>query len=386
MGSPSLTGISAQSNPGALGNGGDLVVDAASILLSPGGVITSGTFGVGRGGDISVRADSLAIRGGFISASATTGSVGAAGNIGVKAATLRLSERGSIGSTASGTGDAGDLVVDARRLSIESGGFLSVSTLGSGKGGDVLVHAHSLRIDGSLNQGSSTGVFATSRSTAPDAGPAGSITIDIAATAELSHGGQIDTEASNAAAGGLTLSAGHSVVLNDHSFLSATASKDGGDVHISAPLIVSLAHGSSIRTQSSGENGGNISIDPLIFRLGSKSFLTANGGVNGGNVNINAQETPGVRFHNPSLAGDNLTAVGKTGVSGTVDAAPTMSDVAAALIPLDASLSSSNLTLQSVCPRRLDDLSSSSSFLITGRGGTSMQPGGFMPAMEAVSP
>lgn len=103
--------------------------------------------------------------------------------------------------------------------------------------------------------------------------------------------------------------------------------------------------------------------------------------MNGGNVDVNALATPGMRFHNPPLPSDNVTAFGLTGVSGTVEAAPTTNDVAAALIPLDAGLFSANLTLQNVCPIRLDD-PTASSFLIIGRGAIPIEPGGLQPSME----
>jgi filamentous hemagglutinin family protein len=186
----------------AVGDAGDILVQARNITLTDGSQINSSTFGAGQGGMMTVTAtDSMFIAGrasdGFRSGlfSTTSGS-GAAGNMTVSATALAM-EDGRIQTTTTGDGQAGDLRIDVGRLVLRGGAQLSSSSgeqdteghifAGNGQGGNLTVTARdTMAISGQSSDGFQSGFFSTS----DGAGNAGNLFIS-APVLRLDDGGRI---------------------------------------------------------------------------------------------------------------------------------------------------------------------------------------------------
>ena len=258
-------------------------------------------------------------------------------------------------------GKGGDLSVTTQAMKLENGALISAGTTGSGRAGAVMLDAGSFFADGAVVE---------SRSSLPGQGDAGSVSISSAQDLSLMGGSEALVSAQRSAGGMLTLQAGNSIAI-DGSSVSATAQNAGGSVYLVSPLVIGLTNHSSIRTQSAAADGGNIHIDPLILSLDPTSRVSANGGVNGGSISIAA--TTGLQgLRAGGVAGQrNVTAAGATGVSGSINAGPTNSDIARSLAQLPVSLSGAGLTLTPQCGQVVNV----STFLIQGRGSVSEEPG-----------
>jgi filamentous hemagglutinin family protein len=130
------------------GKGGDIVIEARSVSLTDGGIITNSTAGSGDGGDIFVGAedfirisdsglavsdrseDSFEPTGIYSGSYSTETYAGNAGRIHLKTSELTLSDQGKISASAAGQGNAGLIGLEADRLILTNGA--SISSVSSG--------------------------------------------------------------------------------------------------------------------------------------------------------------------------------------------------------------------------------------------------------------
>ena len=218
--------------PGATGQGGNVTVNAANILvmgysplsLTPGGIQTY-TLGIGNGGAINVLTDRLNLL-----------------NSGIVAAfTTRLA-----GTPGTGIGNAGDTTVVARE-SISIAGtnpyeptlisFLGSLTVGAGKSGNVSVTAPQLSIQDGGGLGTSSlpvvGNFGD-RTQSNNLGNAGNVTLKVANQVEVSGVNRFtqtpstlgSTSFSNGNGGNVAIQTNQLQVLNGGS-ISAVAESTG---------------------------------------------------------------------------------------------------------------------------------------------------------------
>lgn len=194
----SVSGISSEVSPEAIGNGGNVTIQTDLLTATNGGGIGAGTFGrgnagnvqvnaktitldgassgtssgifsavsrgaIGNGGNVAIQTDSLTATSGA-EVSASTYGQGNAGSVQVNAQTIALlgttpdgagsGIRSNLYSTALGRG--GDVSVKADRLTISKGAVISASTLGQGNAGNVEVTANQIAIDGTALQTASS--------------------------------------------------------------------------------------------------------------------------------------------------------------------------------------------------------------------------------------
>ncbi|WP_245788547.1 hypothetical protein [Spirulina major] len=197
------SGISTQVNVGAVGQGGQLTVKAATLFLSNGGNLTAGTAGNGAGGSLIVEVDdTITVQGeGSLLPSAIAARTRTdqnAGNLSIKATTLNISDSGTItveGFNPNGpSGNAGNLTVNARYIRLNNNASITGSTT-SGQGGNLTLSAdHIVMLFDSE--------IATTAGTANQPGDGGNITIaaatvtglfnsDIASNSFQGRGGRI---------------------------------------------------------------------------------------------------------------------------------------------------------------------------------------------------
>ncbi|NJK39872.1 MAG: filamentous hemagglutinin N-terminal domain-containing protein [Oscillatoriales cyanobacterium SM2_3_0] len=112
-------GLSTSVEPGAIGQGGDLRINAQRLSLSNGAQIESVNSGPGIGGSLTVQADEIAAVGGLqdnasgIRTDIFPGAIGQAGNLFVNTRTLTLRDGAQIGSGAFGNVPGGRITVNA---------------------------------------------------------------------------------------------------------------------------------------------------------------------------------------------------------------------------------------------------------------------------------
>ncbi|MEM9218116.1 MAG: hypothetical protein AAGD25_27710 [Cyanobacteria bacterium P01_F01_bin.150] len=103
------------------GNAGRLTIEAGTLSMQGGALITTATLGDARGGDIRIGVDNLNISG-------YTQQPNVIVRTGISAATL-------------GTEDAGNVTINAQRVSLSDGNIIDSSSFGTGNAGDVAITA-----------------------------------------------------------------------------------------------------------------------------------------------------------------------------------------------------------------------------------------------------
>lgn len=256
-------------------------------------------------------------------------------------------------------GNGGDVVVNASQsVWLTNGASISAGTFGPGDGGNVSVITPQVVLDtGGLIETVSTG-----------AGNAGDLMIQASRSVSLGQDSAISTAATLANGGNVQVTGGNRVTL-DRAEISAQAGLDGGEVEIRAKDRVTLKDGRV--TAEAGTNGGNITIDPVLVDLQGTSQITANAILgDGGNIQI---FTDLLRLSEQS----SITASSQFGVAGIVDVQSNL-DVVNSLAELSTSLAATRIDLDQRCAVRVED-TGTSSFTLTGTGGTPPEPGGWLP-------
>lgn len=343
-----------------MGNGGEIAVNTARLLIQNGGAILTRTFSDARAGNITLNAKEWVQAIAFStinpifasSITASTYSSGNAGNIAISTGQLRGLDGGIVGSATFGTGDGGDVSVsatDAIELSgVEPTRFtpssVSASTFNAGNAGSLAIATGRLVVRNGGRVDSST--VAT--------GNAGSVTIDASRAVEvsgtvpgsvnpsiiISSANLVDKTIQDlfglpavpsGASGDVTI-ATPVLSVSDGALVNVRndGSGDAGRLRISADSIVLRDRGGITAGTTSGE-GGNITLQAQDLRLSDRSAISAEAGGtgNGGNINISTETIAAFKDSNITAnafegAGGNI-AIATQGVFVSPDSAITAS-------------------------------------------------------------
>jgi filamentous hemagglutinin family protein len=274
----------------SIGNGGDIRISTATLLLQNGGNLQAFSGGQGDAGNIFLNAaNTITVDGigsnGLGSNAATFASNGDAGSIQVKTGSLFLTNGGYMSTVGFGLSKAGNITIDARNTMKVDGvvsdvaqpngtvidvnsGLLTSLLRGEGKGGEIEITTGSLAVTngGSLSSNTS------------GKGNAGNIIINAR-----------DTVTFDGVGGNSLNSSANSVALSD-------AIGNGGDIRINAAALF-LTNSGQLNAFSSGEgNAGSIFINTrdrvFVDGLssngligGAYSYATKSG--NGGEIQVN---------------------------------------------------------------------------------------------------
>jgi filamentous hemagglutinin family protein len=322
----------------AEGNGGDVKIEANSLLVSGGAQISASTFGIGDAGNIVIQAEDAVVfeedsENGRLASSAITaagqGSAGSGGDIRIEANSLRLSDGAFLETATAAEGDAGGIVIQAEDTVLFEGRsedgtspsatFSNVLSGAGGNGGDVSIEANSLSVSGGARINAST----------LGAGDAGNIVIqaeDAVVFEGTSADGRLASSAITAAGQGSAGNGGdirieaNSLRLSDGAFLeTATAAEgDAGGIVIQAEDTVLFEGRSEDGTSPSatfsnvlsgaGGNGGDVSIEAnsLFVSEGARINASTFGIGDAGNIVIQAEES--VVFEGASEDGKIVSA------------------------------------------------------------------------------
>jgi filamentous hemagglutinin family protein len=338
-----------------LGKGGNISINAGSIDIRNGGLVSATTLGSGAGGTIDLTSDSIRLTGDKRASGLPTG---------IRAASGQDFGEGFI---LVGTGNSGDIVIQPRNpgaldLNVSKGAEISTATLGSGNGGLIDISVSSLRL-------SSGGyISSASLSLEPGAGVAGNVMVEASGPVVLRDRGLITTAAPNSEGGNISITAGSEIRLKNSRITAQAGPGGGGNITLKAPDMVYLLN-STLSAEAIGD-GGNVTIDPVFFVLNDSSLISRSSSANGGNISIFADYF----FQSSSL----IDASAPFGLPGTVSVTAPDLDLSGSLVGLPSNLLDVENQLRPDCRVRLAE--KMSSFIMLGRGGLPIEPGGFVPS------
>ena len=314
--------VSSSSGSNAIGNGGEIRITAANLLLKDGGNLDTGNYGQGNGGNIfldignTITLDGIAINNGLPSLVTATAYNGNGGNVQIATGSLFLTNGGGISSkNLERKGNSGNISINARdsviidgvlkdvtssagKRDIHSGLFSSLES-GEGKGGDIEITTGSLAVtNGAIINGSTSGQ-----------GNGGNITINARDTVTFDSGengslvaiGTFTTSNSTGNGGNIRINAKELFIKNHVGVGNfSQAQGKGGDIEITTGSLA-VTNGAFISAGTQGQgNGGNITInasDTITLDGGENSLYTiittstiGNSIGNAGNIRINAKE------------------------------------------------------------------------------------------------
>jgi filamentous hemagglutinin family protein len=424
-----LSGASSFLVAGGVGKGGNIEVTTPQLSVTNGSQLSSSTNGKGNGGDIVINApDTVKFDGAGAFSTVESTAVGNAGNIKLNAGSLSLLNAGQLSATTVGQGNAGDIAINVRdtvkidgvssngssgifsavgttgkgnagnikltagSLSFTNGGLLNVTTFGQGNAGDIVINTRdAVDIDGVGSNGNSSGIFSS------------------VGTEGIGKGGNIEVQSQRLSVSSASISSsgvgvGNAGDINinsrsvklDRGLIGATTnSTDGGNINIKAADFLLLRRGSAISTTAgfaqAGGNGGNITIDtPFIVAVPKEdSDITANAFTgNGGKVNINVQSIFGIKpLAQASPNSSDITASSQFGLQGQISITQPEVQPLQAILELPGEIVDATTQLSQLCPRGAEAFRRPlSKFIVTGRGSLPPSPLKPLPGKPSFRP
>lgn len=350
------SGLYAQVDKGATGNGGALTIDTRRLIVRDGAQVSSGTIPTskGAGGTLTVNAsESVEV-------------------IGTSART-----RSGLFTNTESDGAAGDLRIATGRLSIQDGGRVTAGTSGKGQGGTLTVIAsNSVEVNGISGEDSPS--LLTTRT--ENIGAAGDLII---ATGQLSiqDRAQVSVSSTGAGkAGNLQLTARNLLLDHQGQLTAETLSGNGGDMRLQVQDLLLLRRGSQISTSAGtaqkGGDGGNITINtPFIVAVPKEnSDITANAYTGkGGNIQITVSGLFGIQFRPQLTPLSDITASSTFGLQGTVQINTPGVDPSRGLTNLPTNVVDASNQIAQTCSAGAGKVAQNE-FIITGRGGLPDNP------------
>jgi filamentous hemagglutinin family protein len=350
------SGLYAQVDKGATGNGGALTVDTRRLVVRDGAQISSGTIPTskGAGGTLTVNAsDSVEV-------------------IGTSAQT-----RSGLFTDTESDGDAGDLRIATGRLSVRDGGRVTAGTSGKGQGGTLTVIAsNSVDVNGISGEDSPSLLTTRTEST----GAAGDLIIE---TGELTIQDRAQVSVSSTGtgkAGNLQLTSGNLLLDHQGKLTAETLSGNGGDMRLQVQDLLLLRRNSQISTSAgtaqTGGDGGNITLNtPFIVAVPKEnSDITANAYTGkGGNIQITSSGLFGIQFRSQLTPLSDITASSTFGIQGSVQINTSGVDPSRGLTNLPTNVVDASNQIAQTCSPSGGKVTQNE-FIITGRGGLPDNP------------
>ncbi|HEX5221519.1 MAG TPA: filamentous hemagglutinin N-terminal domain-containing protein [Verrucomicrobiae bacterium] len=337
------------------GNAGQVQINAQTVNLLSGSVVIAGTYGAGNGGNVQITADTLSING----QDTLTG--GPDLLTGIQAFT----------TSPDFAAPGGNIQLDVGSLQMDHAGRIITASLGAGAGGNVNIQAGQV----SLANGSSISAAQLGDPYFGALGPAGTVSITSDQNVVLTGGSSISTSAFDSSGGDISVTAGNQIQLTDSQITSQAGPGGGGNISVSAPAMIYLLN-STLTAQAEGD-GGNLSIvGPEFFIMNNGGLISMSSSANGGNITILSDYF--------FQSGSTIDASAPFGLPGTVSVSAPQIDLSGVLVGLPGNLLDAENQLRPDCAVRL--VGDVSSFVVLGRGGLPLAPGGFVPSGPVTTP
>jgi filamentous hemagglutinin family protein len=413
-GRPELVGLP---NAG-LGNAGDIRVQAETVVVrgvnarfsSAPTQLSSLTFVTGNAGDVTVSTRDLRVEGGAVLASSSvlaltfflpSGNLpfplvqGNGGNLTIEAQSIGVdgvnpvSGLGSIlGTQTAGSGQSGTTIINTDTLRVSNGGRLSASSNSFGNAGTLEVTARDrIEVTG-VNANGQSSTLGTDVSPASDqvrkvfqlpslpTGNSGSLQIT---TPQLSilDGGTVGVQNAGTGDAGQLMVTADRLFLDHGKLTAATFSGRGGDIDLQIRDVILLRRGSQITAEAFGYsgNGGNLKINAgfIVAPTFENSDIIANAfGGQGGTISLRTGALLGLQYRDrltPSSDISDISASSKFGLNGLVKIDDQGFNSHRDLFELPTNLLDESRQIVASCDRQ-----STSSFVLTGRGGLPSDP------------
>jgi filamentous hemagglutinin family protein len=343
IGSGSIIGNAVNKN--ATGQGGNITIDAGSLLLQDVGEIATSTFGQGNGGSINIKTTgNLTINGNndVAGISSSIGGQGKAGKITIEAqGNISLANSGAIfAAIAPGaSGDSQGISITAKNLNLSNNSFISSNSFGNkGNAGDITI-----KVSGAVSVvGTKVSKIASAVGTGTK-GNGGNIAID-AGSVSLKDGAELRASTyGEGNAGNITLNVKDAASLVGNSLILSTVESGGvgkgGIIDVNSGSL-SLKDGAQLiaitreasTTQPAGRgDAGNVAVkvSGALDIAGSKdglfsaifSYVDTGTVGNGGNIAIEAGSVSlkdGARLRSSTYGqgnAGNVTVIAKDAVS-----------------------------------------------------------------------
>jgi filamentous hemagglutinin family protein len=375
------SGLFAQVNREATGNGGNLTIEAKRLRVTDGAQISVGTFGVGKAGNLAIRAQLVEVTGqtfdllgqvpSGLFADVTLGATGDGGNLMIETERLLIADGAKVFAGTFGDGDAGSITITAKTFEATTGGQISTTTSGKFNAGNITLKV----LDSITLAGKDSGLFANTEE--GSTGNGGNIFIDPKTMTIRDRAGVAVNSEGTGKGGNIQLQADF-LTLDNQAFISAeTTSNQGGNIDLSISDLLLMRHNSNISatagTAKAGGDGGNIDINAkfIVAVPQENSDITANAFEGkGGNINITTQGIFGIEFRQRATALSDLTASSEFGLAGTVAITTPDVDLGKGLVDLPETFQAP--LLASGC--RTQGTQTASSFVNVGRGGLPPNP------------
>jgi len=281
--------LSSQVNDGSTGEGGIVTIETERLIVSNGGLISTGTNSIGNGNDLIVHANEIELVG---SRKVSDGSDG-----------QYLSSLIFSGVTGEETtGNGGNIIIETQKLRIAEGAAIAGDTSGIGKAGNVTVNGTEVELFGGRPDGSSSAL--ASQVAEGATGDGGMVTVT---TEQLlvRDGGALSTVTNGAGnAGNLIIQA------NEIELIGARETKDGQQR--SSGLF------SSINQRSATGEGGNITVETQQLTIGEGAIIAADsfGSGNAGKITVRATEVEVFGGRPDGSSSSGLTSEVEEGATG----------------------------------------------------------------------
>lgn len=351
--------INSATSFGALGNAGDVNIEATesieisgNITTTNGQTIVSNIFAgtvdpgtTGNGGNIRLKTKRLSVtNSGTISVASLRGSLGQAGTLLINASDYVLIDGQDtiISAESESPLPAGDITINTGAFRILNGAIISASTTGPGTAGSIQITSDSFSASGP-----SSGVFTTTTSSGAggdiiidtqlfkvfdravidarttDSGIGGDIFVQ-ANLLEISSGGQLVTTTSGpSAAGNISLQVLDNIVLEgrDSGLFANTdpgSTGPGGNIFVDPPIVI-IRDQAGIRVDSQGTGpGGNIDLLAGNLTLQNGGFISAETtSGQGGNIGLRISDI--LQLQNQSRISATAGRNGEIGDGGNIN-------------------------------------------------------------------
>ncbi len=396
-----VNGGQIQAQTAGTGNAGSIIINASDNIFFdeinedgfPSAIFTFvDTEALGNGGEIIINARNIAVTNGANFSAATLG-FGTAGTVTINTAEQVYFNEQSVvdsGVGAEASGNGGEINIDTQDIIFQNGARLSTSTLGQGNAGSVNITTDQFFFDGGsilasafvdsngnagsinitaselveLRQQASDGNVGVLLAETASTGAGGDVTIQTEQLRILDEAGIFVNSSASGIPGNINISTSETLLNNQGQVSASSEAGEGGNIRLESN-DVRLLNGSEIRAIGSGSGEtfeGNIEIDAdlLVLLGGSRIITNAFSPSGGSNISIRPFTQPTVAI--VQSVDSTILAAGNLTIDSSVTFQP-------AEVPEVAVTDPNDLIAQEFCRQR-----GGSEFVITGKGGLAADP------------
>ncbi|GAB1540286.1 hypothetical protein NUACC21_29550 [Scytonema sp. NUACC21] len=321
--------LSAQVNPKAIGNGGDINITTGLLSMTNGAELTVVTTGKGNSGNINITADQFSMtENAALIADLGVDGQGRGGNInldvkgeillvGGETAPTGESTRITLGVLPNGRGSGGNIDIKAGSFILQDGAIIKNSTQGQGNAGNIYIKADVVDISGSVpSSGLPSGLFTSTNTNFA----AGNITVDTR-TFRITNGAALSARSKGDGQGGniRVNTTGSFEAANGGQLVSTTFGRgQAGDIFINAESQIVISGNDPNYTERLAKFPNPISslVANDIKETGSNSGLFTNTEPN----SIGQGGSIGIQGNSLTLKNSQINARTQgTGIAGSIN-------------------------------------------------------------------